>query len=144
MATNPATADVAITNWPSVQAVSGSLFTVPPAPDPSDLLRGAVSATGTLITVPAGRIWYGNLTLSCSVAVAGTSNPKISSANAGAGSDATTGDLLQITSSGLLAAASGNSNSAFAYIYGGTAGATVTFTAGAAGVSFGQANGILL
>jgi hypothetical protein len=59
---------------------------------------------------------------------------------------APTGTLLQIVSTGLLAAAAANSNTVCdCYIYGGTSGgATVTFTAGASGSSCGQIVGRLL
>lgn len=111
-------------------------------PDPADIVGASRTATGTLVVIPAGRTFRGSLSLSASVPLAGTGSPTISVTGAGA---VPTGTIYQIISSGLALSATATSGDlADVYIYGGSAGATVTFTQGASGSSSGQISGRLL
>lgn len=119
--------------------------TITSTPASSDLRAGSANATGTLITIPAGRTFFGSISLAASVSVLGNGNPSVSSANTGGGTGATTGTLHQIVVAGLALSAAANGNTIDnVYIYGGTNGATVTFTQGASGQSCGQISGRLL
>lgn len=114
-------------------------------PSAADIRSGGLTATGTLFTVPANRVFKGSLTVSASISVAGTCSPVISSANTGGGSGATTGTLHQITVAGLaLSVAAAANTITDVYVHGGTNGATITFTQGASGQSTGQVAGRLL
>lgn len=139
---------VGVSNWPTTQnvAITGQPVLIKESPPAAaDIRSGAATATGTLLTVPAGRVWRGSMSLSASVTVAGNGSCSISSANTGGGTGATTGTLHQIALNGLALTVAANSNTiSDVYVYGGTNGATVTFTQGAAGNTMGQANGILL
>jgi len=46
-------------------------------PNASEIKCNTVTATGTIITVPAGKWFTGDLTISATVAVAGASNPVV-------------------------------------------------------------------
>lgn len=119
---------VHVTNFPTAAPE------VPPVS--GDVVRGSATATGTLYTVPAGRVFRGSLALSACVAVAGVSQPSISTSD---------GVLHQITINGLALSSVANSNTITdVYIHGGAGGKAVTFTQGAAGTSTGQISGRLL
>lgn len=157
---NSVTVNTNVVNLPAVQPVNdngGSLTidgsvgitgqpiqvtmaaTAPPSS--ADIRAGALSANGTLLTVPAGRIWRGSISLSASITVAGNASCSVSVSGAGA---IPTGVVHQVACQGLALTALSNSNTiSDVYIYGGSAGATVSFAAGA-GSTFGQATGILL
>lgn len=120
----------------------GSAWVTSGVPDPADIVGASRTSTGTLYTVPAGRTFKGSLSLSCSISVAGNNQPSISVSGASA---APSGTIHQIIAIGLALTAVTNSNSmGDVYIYGGSGGATVTFTAGASGTSTGQIAGRLL
>lgn len=148
---NP-TSTVAVSNFPATQPVSGSVSvsgtvavsSVPAssAPASSDIKGGSATATGTLFTVPAGRVFRGSASLSASISVAGNCQPSISVTGTGV---VPTGVVHQIGVTGLALSVAANANTIDnLYIYGGSSGATVTFNAGASGQSAGQVVGILL
>lgn len=136
-----------VSNFPASQSVTqgttpwvtSTSATIPAA---ADLVGASRTTTGTLYTVPAGRTFLGTVSLSCSISVAGNCQPSISVSGTGA---LPSGTLHQIICVGLALVAVANSNTQnTVYIYGGTGGATVTFTAGASGTSTGQITGHLL
>lgn len=150
-ATQPVSGAIGVNNFPATQPVSGSVsvsnfpatqVVAPAVPASSDIRGASASATGTLVTIPAGRTFRGSVSLSCSVSVAGNNQPTISVSGTGV---VPSGTIHQITAAGLALSTITNSNTLDdVYIYGGSAGATVTFTAGANGQSMGQIAGILL
>lgn len=118
--------DVIVTNPPADQVVHES----PPAL--SDILRASRTTTGTLITVPSGRVFRGSAEVSCSIAVAGNSQPFITDG---------VNEIIRCEAVGLALTTVTNSASiSDVYIAGP---ATVTFTAGA-GSSSGSIAGRLL
>lgn len=139
---------VSVSNFPSTQnvAITGQPVGVTEtAPAAADIRNGALTATGTLFTVPAGRTFRGSVSLSSTITVAGNGGCSVASANTGGGSGATTGTVHQLALQGLaLTVAAVANTTTDVYIYGGTNGATVTFTQGAAGTQAAQANGRLL
>lgn len=133
MAVHPATAEVAVTNFPSTQAVTGSLSSAAPAA--ADIMVGARTTTGTVFTVPAGRIWRGSISLAASISVAGNATCSVS---AGA-------VIHQLPLVGLALVAVSSANTLDnVYISGGAGGQAVTFAAGASGNTAVSAAGILL
>jgi hypothetical protein len=111
-------------------------------PVSSDIINATSSSTGTLVVIPAGRTFYGSLNVSAAISVAGQSQPTIFSAGAGV---VPTGFIHQVIAQA-LATSTGNVSNTLnnVYIFGGSAGATITFTQGALGASSGEISGILL
>lgn len=151
--------NVNVLNFPAIQPVSGTVSVTQPVsvtqgttpwitsssmtvPTSTDLVGASRTTTGTLVTIPATRVFMGSLSLSNSVSVLGNSQPTIATSGAGV---LPLGTLHQIIATGLALTTITNSNTIDnVFIYGGSAGATVTFTQGAAGTSTGQIAGRLL
>lgn len=111
-------------------------------PASTDLVGASRSTTGVLVTIPAGRIFEGSVSLSASVSVLGNSQPTISISGTGALPSGTIHSIIVV---GLALTALCNSNTqSNVFIFGGTGGAAVTFTQGASGTSTGQITGRLL
>lgn len=114
-------------------------------PATADIVGASRTTTGTLVVIPVGRTFYGSLSISCSISLAGSALPTISVT--GTGVVPASGSILhQVIAIGLALTVTANSNTITnVYIYGGTSGgATVTFTQAAAGSSTGQIAGRLL
>lgn len=126
MANQPAVMDVAICN--TVTATDA-------APATADILGGVRTTTGTIFTVPAGRIWCGSISLAASISVAGNATCSVSGA--------AMIHQLPLVGLALVAVASANTLDNV-YINGGGSGQAVTFTAGASGNSSVSAAGRLL
>lgn len=115
----------------------------PGQPNSSEIICNTLAASGTLITVPAGKWFTGNLTISATVAVAGNSNPvvTVNGTNAAPAAGTVVG---RINLAGL--ALSTISNSApFEIIALAPSGndITIDFTAGANGTSSATLNGFI-
>lgn len=123
------------------------------APTPSDCLNASATATTAgMITVPLGRWFTGNIQLSTSVAVAGTSVPHVNyTIQAGTtGAFPATGSILaRLTVTGLALTTVTDSDTTEVLVYGGDpngggTGCTLDFTAGASGSSSVTINGFLI
>jgi len=137
-ATQTVTGTVAVTQSTTPWVTSNSLS----IPVSTDLVGASRNTTGTLVTIPAGRTFMGAVSLSCSLSLAGSCEPTISITGTGA---LPSGIIHQIICVGLSLTVVANSNTIDnVFIFGGTGGATVTFTAGASGTSTGQICGHLL
>jgi len=133
---------VSSTQGTSPWVTSGTVTSNMGIPITADIIGGSRTTTGALVTIPANRMFYGAVSLSCSVSVVGNSQPTISTSGAGV---LPLGTLHQIVAVGLALSTVANSNTQNnVFIWGGSAGATVTFTAGASGTSTGQITGRLL
>lgn len=129
--------DAASNPW----VVSGTTSSTIAIPATADIVGASRTTTGTLYTVPAGRTFYGQVSLSCSISVAGSSQPVIAVSAGGT----PTGTIHQIVAQGLALVAVTNSNTiGNVYVNGGGAGVNITFTQGATGLSSGQICGRLL
>lgn len=114
------------------------------APPLTSILCNTVAATGTVITVPAGRWYTGTISLSASVAVAGASNPVVTVNGAGAG-PASGSVVARLNVAGLALTTVTSSNTVDVLVGAPNANAvTLDFTAGANGVSSATINGFLL
>lgn len=137
--TSPA---VSVTQVTSPWVVSGTVTASAMIPASADIIGASRTTTGTLVVIPAGRTFVGSMSLSNSISVAGNNQPTISVSGAGA---LPAGTLHQIVLSGLALSTAASANTiGNVYIYGGSAGGTVTFTTGASGISTGQITGRLL
>jgi len=79
----------------------------PGSPGSDQILAGSVTASGTLLTIPAGTIFSGNLAVAASSAVAGTSTVTVSTAGTNVAPAA--GVIARISVTGLLASAGADS-----------------------------------
>lgn len=100
------------------------------APSSAMILAGSLTAAGTLITIPANKIWYGFFGLSATlVGSAKTATVTIQTVDGGA----TPGPSVDIRSINLVTTALVDSTHGdlvghYVYIYGGTSGTDVTAT----------------
>lgn len=115
----------------------------PGSPGASQIIGNTVSATGTLVTIPAGNTLTANLLLSAAVAVAGTSAPTVTVQGTNA-APANGTVIAKISVTGLLAAAAADSVP-FEIVVKAPAENDVTlqFTAGASGASSASISGWL-
>lgn len=111
-------------------------------PDPTDIRGITRTTTGTLITIPQGRYFTGNVLLSAQLTAAGTSQPKVTIA--GTSSTPSIGTTLaQINVGGLLAVAVSGSGETEVLVYADSEDVTLEFTAGANGTSSCSVNGFI-
>lgn len=114
----------------------------PSAPDKEDILAGTRTTSGTLVTVPPGKWYTGNVILSASVAVAGNSAPTIS-VN-GTNATPVNGTVIaQLNVVGLALTTVSDSVSTEILVYADTDPITIDFTAGATGSSSASINGYI-
>lgn len=115
----------------------------PGQPNSSEIICGSRITTGTLITIPAGKWYTGNLTISAAVAVAGTSAPTVTTS--GTNVAPASGTIVgRATATGLLAAAAANGTSTEIIILAPPENdVTLEFTAGASGSSSATVNGYI-
>jgi hypothetical protein len=111
------------------------------SPSATEILNGSRTTTGTLLTIPAGKWFTGNLQMTAAVAVAGTSSPTVTTAGTNA-APAAGSVIARLNVTGLLAAAAADSLDTEILVLA-PAGNDVTleFTAGAAGASSATVNG---
>lgn len=79
------------------------------SPGSDQILASSVTATGTMITIPAGMTYSGDLTVAASSAVAGTSTVTVSTTGTNVAPAA--GVIARISVTGLLASAGADSYS---------------------------------
>jgi hypothetical protein len=112
-------------------------------PDATDVLCGTRTTSGTLVTVPAGRAYTGTLTLSGSIAVAGTSIPVVTINGSGGGpADGTVVGRMNLTG---LALTTVYGTAVFEVIARAPAenDLTIDFTPGATGTNSATLNGFV-
>src|SRR5206468_1001180 len=108
-----------------------------------DIICNTLSASGTLITIPAGRWYTGSLSMSATVAVAGASNP-IVTIN-GTGAAPASGTVIGRVNLAGLALATASGSTTVDVVAKAPVGnpVTIDFTAGANGTSSATLNGFL-
>lgn len=111
--------------------------------DAENILTGSRSTTGTILTVPAGMQWSGDIYLTASVAVLGTCAPTVTTAGTNAAPAA--GSIVhRLSVSGLALTTVGDSGMTEVVVRAPVENSvTLEFTAGAAGTSTVTANGFL-
>jgi hypothetical protein len=112
-------------------------------PDAVDVAGLTRTTTGTLITVPAGRAFTGDLVLSASVSVAGTSNPTVSTSGTGAAPVSGT-VLSRLNLNGLALTTVADSVAHEVFVVATTNDITIEFTAGATGTSSASLHGYFI
>lgn len=112
-------------------------------PNASEILNGSRTTTGTLLTIPAGKWFTGNLQLTAAVAAVGTSAPTVTTAGTGVAPVA--GSVIaRLNVTGLLASAAADSMDTEILILAPSENdVTLEFTAGAAGASSATVNGFV-
>lgn len=107
----------------------------PARPSASEIIANTVSATGTLVTIPAGKWFVGSITISAAVAAAGTSSPVVT-VNGVNAAPATGTVIARVDAIGLATGVASNSAQASVLVKAPTGNAiTLDFTAGALGTS---------
>lgn len=112
------------------------------APDPQDMMAATRTTSGTLITVPAGKWYTGDLILSAAVSVAGSSISTVSTG--GTSPSPSIGTVIaRLNVVGLALTTICDSVSCEILVYGGDEGATIEYTAGANGTNSASVNGYI-
>ncbi len=115
----------------------------PGIPNSSEIICGTRTTTGTLVTIPAGKWYTGNISMTASVALAGASAPTVATAGTNVAPAAGT-VIARCDSAGLLASASSNSSYQEIIVLAPSENdVTLEFTAGANGVSSATVNGYI-
>lgn len=112
-------------------------------PNASEIRSNTVTATGTIVTIPAGKWFTGDLSMSATVAVAGASNPvvTVNGTNAAPASGTVIGRL---NLAGLaLSTISDTMSTEVIVLAPPENDVTINFTAGANGVSSATVNGYI-
>lgn len=112
-------------------------------PNSSEILCSSRTTTGTLITIPAGKWYTGNISLTASVAAVGTSAPTVTTSGVNVSPAAGT-VIARHNVSGLLASAAADSSTTEIIVLAPPENdVTLEFTAGAAGASSATVNGFI-
>jgi hypothetical protein len=115
----------------------------PGFPSSSEIICNTRTTTGTLITIPAGKWYTGNISMTASVAALGASAPVVTTAGTDVSPAAGT-VIARCDSAGLLASASSNSSYQEIIVLAPSENdVTLEFTAGASGVSSATVNGYI-
>jgi hypothetical protein len=119
---------------------------VPTLPDSSEYLGGSAVSTGTIITIPQGRSWYGWVSLAANLSTATTNTaPNIHTTGTGAKPDPA-GKIVEIrlqTTAGVTET-HGEMVTPYFAIYTGSTAATITLETAAANDVTGVAYGWLI
>ena len=112
------------------------------APRGTDIVAGSRTTSGVLFVVPANRVWKGALNLNAAISETGSGGGAISVSGLGAMPQ---GAVLQLAVAALATTSASNSISMpEVFIYGGAAGATVTYAAPNSGQGAGQGVGVIM
>lgn len=115
----------------------------PGSPNSSEILCSTRTTTGTMVTIPAGKWFTGDLTISATVSVAGASNPTV--AVNGTNAAPAAGTVVGRINLAGLALSTISDTGTFGIIALAPAGndITIDFTAGANGTSSATLNGYI-
>lgn len=111
-----------------------STSAVPTPPGSANYLGASAVSTGTIITIPAGRVWYGWVSLAANLSTATTSaSPNIHTTGTGALPDPA-GKLIEVRlqTTAAVTEAHGEMMTPYFYIYAGSTAATITLETSAA------------
>lgn len=113
-------------------------------PPSADILSAsATTTTGSMISVPAGRWFTGQIQLSAVQSGAGTASPNVTWTATGTDFAPASGSVVaRIQTGGLLGVISSDSNTVECFVYGGDSGGTLNFNA--SGTSSCVINGFLI
>src|SRR5262245_37345489 len=114
-------------------------------PSVGDIRINTRTSTGTSVTIPAGRIFCGEIAISGSVSVAGTATPRVTLNGGGTGVEPAAATIVhQVVVSGLLSIVGNNSERIEVIIRAGDADATLDFNTGGAGSASCTISGFFL
>ena len=116
----------------------------PGLPNSSEIVCNSVTATGTLITIPAGKWFTGDVSLTGAISVAGTCNPTVATSGTNAApASGTIVARLMLTGVALLGPVSNSNTTEVILLAPAGNSITLEFTAGAAGSSSATVNGYI-
>lgn len=117
-----------------------------PVSSVSDILAdSATVTTSSLITIPAGRYYSADISLTVTAPLAGTASASVTFTPVGTGAGpATTKVLARCTGTGLLSATANNNSYTGIFVYGGDSGAHLDYSAASSGASTCTINGFLM
>lgn len=114
-------------------------------PSAGDIRIATRSSNGTTITIPAGRVFCGEIAISGSISVLGTGTPRVTLNGGGSGVEPAAGTVVhQVVVSGLLSIVGNNSERIEVIIRAGNANATLDFDTGGAGQASVTVSGFFL
>lgn len=114
-------------------------------PSPGDIRCATVTATGTAITIPAGRIFCGDIFIAAGLSVAGTATPRVSITGGGTGVEPAANTVIhQLSMTGLALSTVTQSGTIEIVARAGSADAQLDFNLGGASSATCTINGFLL
>lgn len=113
-------------------------------PKEGNIINGSRTTAGTIITIPAGQVWHGDIQVSATIAAAGVATPNVTVA--GTGVEPTAGAVLsRLSITGLAATTVTDSNTIRATVRAPVGNAvTLEFALGGAGSASVVCNGFIL
>jgi len=116
----------------------------PGQPNSSEIICNSVTATGTLVTIPAGKWFTGELSLTGATSVAGNCFPTVTTSGTGvAPASGTVVGRLHLTGVALLGPVSSSNTTEVIVLSPIGNSVTLEFTAGAVGTSSATINGYI-
>lgn len=114
------------------------------SPNPGNTICGNRTSTGTILTIPAGSVWCGDIQLSASVSIAATATPTVTVS--GAGAEPAPGSIVsRLSITGLALTTVTNSNTVSAIIVAPSGNSvTLEFATGGATSASVVCNGFIL
>src|SRR6476661_411561 len=114
-------------------------------PDASDILCGSVTGAGTIVTIPAGRVYTCDITISATQSIAGTSKAVVTFTPKGANcGPATTTAVAHCIVMALATSVTTNQTHITAVFHGGDSGADLSLATGGASAVSCAITGFLL
>jgi len=115
----------------------------PGQPNSSEIICNTRTTTGTLITIPAGKWYTGNVSMSATVSVAGASNPTVTTSGTNVAPASGT-EIARLNLAGLaLSTISDTTETEVIVLSPSGNDVTLEFTAGANGTSSATVNGYI-
>lgn len=114
-------------------------------PSPGDIRCSTRTATGTIITVPAGRVFCGDIYIAASISVAGTGTPRVTVNGGGTGVEPAASTIIhQLSMTGLALSTVAQAGKIEIVCRAGDADMTLDFNTGGASSASVTINGFLL
>ncbi len=114
-------------------------------PSSGDIRVASRTTSGLIVTIPAGRTFSADVSLSASIAVAGSGNPFVTFNGGGQGAEPASGTVVsRLALSGLALAVVANSTETEIIVRAGDADATLDFNVGGTSSAAVSINGFLI
>lgn len=114
-------------------------------PSPGDIRCSTRTITGTMVTIPAGRVFCGDIFIAAAISVAGTATPRVAINGGGTGVEPAAATIIhQLSMTGLALSTVTESGMIEIVCRAGDADATLDFNTGGASSATVTINGFLL